>query len=365
MPTTFNVISLGKFALIDPTEGNTTAENASALVGRTFGDLWNPLWEDVQSLSPGTGGFAGGTATAYDMNNTAASERFRIDGGANQIFDGTAIYNATITYVDGTTATITAVIFQDTLGNTYLAPESTANADQTALQALPIRSLTLNSLSGNVYSGMAGSRQDTTFMVCFAQGTLIRTPSGDRPVQSLCVGDLVTTLDHGDQPIRWIGARTVPACGNARPVAFAPGSLGNGLPARRLLVSRQHRILVRSRMATRIFGNAEVLVSAHRLLGLPGVEHDLSPGNVTYWHFLCDRHEVVFANDTPAESLYLGAEARKALSPHARDEIALMFPDLTASGYQPAPARLMPLARLQKKFHDRLLAHRRRPIEFA
>ena len=43
MATTFNVISLGVQTLIDPTEGNTTAENASSLVGLTFGDVRDPL----------------------------------------------------------------------------------------------------------------------------------------------------------------------------------------------------------------------------------------------------------------------------------------------------------------------------------
>ena len=150
MPTTFNVISLGVQADIDTTEGNTTAENASALVGLTFGGIGNSLNEQIQTLSPGSTGFAGGTSTAYDMNNSPA-ETFRINGGPEQTFDGTSIYNATITYTDGSTANITAVLFQDTAGNTYLAPEFTANPDMTALQAGPIRSLTLDSLFGKSF----------------------------------------------------------------------------------------------------------------------------------------------------------------------------------------------------------------------
>ena len=79
MATTFNVISLGVQTLIDPTEGNTTAENASSLVGLTFGDVRDPLWENVQSFSPGTNSYGRGTNDAYDMNNNAASENFRIN----------------------------------------------------------------------------------------------------------------------------------------------------------------------------------------------------------------------------------------------------------------------------------------------
>ena len=121
MPTTFNVISLGNFASIDPTEGNIQFENAASLVGQTFGGVGNSLVNDIQSFSTGSTGFGGGNTSAYDMNNSALNEAFSINGGPDQVFDGTAVYNATITYIDGTTATITAVVFQDSAGNTYLS----------------------------------------------------------------------------------------------------------------------------------------------------------------------------------------------------------------------------------------------------
>ena len=117
MPTTFDAISLGNLADIDTTEGNSVADNASALVGLTFGGVGDAIWKDFVSLCPGTGGFTGGTGTAYDQDNSPP-ENFRIDGGPNQVFDGTSIYNATITFNDGTTDTVTAVIFQDANGNT-------------------------------------------------------------------------------------------------------------------------------------------------------------------------------------------------------------------------------------------------------
>ncbi len=328
MPTTFNVISLGVQSLIDPTEGNTTAENASDLVGLTFGDVANPLWEQTQSFAPGPSGFAGGTATAYDMNNTLANETFTLDGGAPQTFDGTAIYNATITYTNGTTATITAVIFQDTAGRTYLAPEFSANADQVALEAGAIRSLSLDSLSGDVFSGLTGNRQTSNFAVCFAQGTRIRTPNGERAVETLQAGDLVETLDHGAQPIRWINGRSMPAIDAMAPVHFATNSLGAGRPARSLMLSRQHRVMLDNAVARRMTGAQQVLVAAHKLTGFPGVTPVTTLGFVTYWHFMCDRHEIVFAEGVPAETLHLGPEARKSMHPEALQEIETLFPAL-------------------------------------
>jgi hypothetical protein len=53
--------------------------------------------------------------------------------------------------------------------------------------------------------------------------------------------------------------------------------LGPGVPARPLHVSPQHRILLRNRVAQRMFGAAEVLVAAKALLDLPGVTQ-LLPG---------------------------------------------------------------------------------------
>lgn len=361
MATTFNVISLGVQTLIDPTEGNTISENASKLVGLTFGNVRDPLWENVQSFSPGTNSYTRGTNTAYDTNNNTASENFRINGGPNQVFDGTAIYNATITYTDGTTAQISAVLFQDTKGNTYLAPEYSANADQTALTAKPIQSMKLNSLEGNDYAGLTGSRQTTNFMVCFCEGTMIRTPTGDRPVESLQVGDLVMTLDNGAQPIRWINGRMVPAIDDMRPVCIAPNALGHGMPTHPLLVSRQHRMLVRSPIAARMFGQTEVLMPAHKLCALDGFDVVDTMGFVTYWHFMCDTHQVVFANDAPAETLYLGKEARKALLPEALREVLALFPSLDTEPLQ--PARLFAKGAMIDRFAQRLIKNRRRPIE--
>lgn len=158
MAEVFNVLYLGQLADIDTREGNYTAEDADELVGLTFGSEGDALANQVKEFSPGSTGSTGGVATAYDQTNNP-SETFSIDGGPDQTFDASAVYNATITYVDGSTDQITAVIFQDTDGNTYLAPEFTANADQAALEAAPIRSLTLDSLAGNRYLGLTANRE--------------------------------------------------------------------------------------------------------------------------------------------------------------------------------------------------------------
>lgn len=179
------------------------------------------------------------------------------------------------------------------------------------------------------------SRDDDFKMgaVCFASGSMIETASGPRPVQSLRVGDLVMTRDHGMQPLRWIGGRLLrtadlEAAPNLLPVRILAGALGAGCPAQDLTVSPQHRMLLRSPIAARMAGSDEVLVPAVQLVGMPGITRCTAKGGVGYWHLMFDRHEIVFANGAESESLYLGKMAVKALSPSARAELRAIFPDL-------------------------------------
>jgi Ca2+-binding RTX toxin-like protein len=143
MPTTFEVIFLGNLALIDTTQGNEIAENASGLLG-SFGTAANPLSKSIQTLSADR--LSEDDNSTYDTDNGGGYDSFRINGGTPQNFDAISAYDATITYFDGTNATISAVVFQDVNGNTYLAPELSLNADQAALTAKPIQSLSLNSV---------------------------------------------------------------------------------------------------------------------------------------------------------------------------------------------------------------------------
>lgn len=124
-------------------------------------------------------------------------------------------------------------------------------------------------------------------IACFAEGTRIATSRGP-----------VLTLDHGPQPLRALGRRRLLAGLDQAPVRFAPGTIGNEGP---LILSLQHRVMLRSAEAQVLFGAAEVLVAAHHLVDGIGIRR-LDPGPVTYYHLLFDRHEIVFAEGAEAES---------------------------------------------------------------
>ena len=63
-----------------------------------------------------------------------------------------------------------------------------------------------------------------------------------------------------------------------------------------LIVSPQHRMLVRSQIAQKMFGTPEVLVAAKQLCQLRGIDVVEDLVDVTYVHFLFDAHQIVLAN---------------------------------------------------------------------
>ncbi|RMC36406.1 Hint domain-containing protein [Paracoccus alkanivorans] len=185
---------------------------------------------------------------------------------------------------------------------------------------------------------------------CYVEGTEILTKAGAQRVESLAPGDLVLTRDNGYQPVRWIGHRSLNAEQLAanpklRPIRIRAGALGENTPSTDLLVSRQHRILIRSRIAQRMFGTSEVLVAAVQLLSFEGCEIVDDLDEVVYCHLLFDRHEIVIANGAEAESLFTGPEALKRVGPEAVAEIYALFPELRDHDYTPVAARPFPTYR--------------------
>lgn len=129
---------------------------------------------------------------------------------------------------------------------------------------------------------------------CFTQGSLIKTKRGRVPVESIRPGDMVFTYDNGLQEVRWAGHRKISSAylqvfRKLRPVVIPKGSLSPSTPEFDLVVSPNHRILLRDPTTQLFFGESEVLVAAKNLLQRPGV-HRLNAGEVKYVHILFDQH---------------------------------------------------------------------------
>ena len=166
-------------------------------------------------------------------------------------------------------------------------------------------------------------------VVCFCAGTLIQTPQGARPIETLRVGDLITTRDGTALPLRAINCRTLGAQEIAArphlwPVTIRAGSLGPQVPAQDLDVSPQHRILVDSAIARRMAG-AATLIPAKALLSMPGITQPSPRGPVSYLHLVFDGHQVICANGCWSESFFPGDQAMRSLPARLRLEYAQIF----------------------------------------
>lgn len=181
---------------------------------------------------------------------------------------------------------------------------------------------------------------DTAFVTvtsvpCFVRGTRIRTERGEVRVEHLAVGDMVETRDHGPQPIRWIGQRTIPALGRHAPVVIEAGTFGLH---ERLVVSPQHRVMLTHYMADLMFGEDEVLVAAKDLVNDVSVRI-AEGGEVEYFHVLFDTHQIIWSEGLLTESFLPGPQVMNDLDRDARDEVLRLFPELdpqSHEGYGPS-----------------------------
>jgi hypothetical protein len=181
--------------------------------------------------------------------------------------------------------------------------------------------------SYSMNDGSLAAFADPSHVICFAAGTRIDTPDGPRPVEDLCPGGLVMTLDDGAQPVRWIGQSLVAGVGDLAPVEIRPG--GRFDVTRPLLVSPQHRMLVDDYTAELVFGADEVLVPAETLIDgthIRRVERPL----MTYVHVMLDRHQVIFAEGVATESFHPANDGLCTLGPTARAALFRAYPKLRA-----------------------------------
>ncbi len=336
MATDFDVFYLGNLSVIDPVEGDQFLDTTAvdSWLG-TYGGPGNALAGNaIQELT--SNGFGGGESAGYDLDNTSSNDQMTIDG-VLKTHDATMLFNATITYTDGTTANITAVVFQTTDGDVYLAPETTNNADQIALNALPLQSITLNSpiyADGNSQGFfLFGNRYDAEFAPCFTPGTMIATPKGEVAVEKLQAGDRVFTRDNGIQTIAWVGGRKLSAAEMIVTPAFQPvmvraGAMGPNLPETDLLVSPNHRLLVSSRESELYFEDSEVLVAAKHLVHMDGVDVVEAASGIEYIHIMFNQHEVILSNGAWTESFQPGDYTLRSVGQSQRSEIYALFPDL-------------------------------------
>jgi Hint domain len=151
-----------------------------------------------------------------------------------------------------------------------------------------------NNGNGNGNGGSGGS-------ACFLRGTRLLTPSGERKVEELQIGGLVTTLRGEAKPITWIGRRVYRRLTDSKhpdgvlSVRVAKGALGPDAPHCDLFISQQHALWVDG-----LFIKAIDLVNGSSItVHSAAAEHS----EIEYLHVKLAQHDVIFAEGAPSETL--------------------------------------------------------------
>ncbi len=162
-------------------------------------------------------------------------------------------------------------------------------------------------------------------VACYAAGTRLATPEGERDVAGLGAGDAVLAWQDGAwraARVRWVGRLAVdlarhPQPGQAAPVRIRAHAFADRVPARDLLVSPDHALWLDGALF-----QAQALCNGATIL-------QEFPARIVYYHVELDRHALLCAEGLAAESyLDTGNRALFAGETGAR----ALHPDLAAAG---------------------------------
>ena len=184
------------------------------------------------------------------------------------------------------------------------------------------QSLTLHlpgTFTTDSFLATAGADGTDITLACFAAGTRISTPDGPVPVEALLVDDVVLTY-RGEASIIWLGCRRIncrshPDPKSVWPVRIAANAFAIGRPSRDLWLSPDHAILI-----DQVLIPIKYLINGITIAQIPVAE-------TTYYHIELPRHDVLLAEDLPAES-YLDTDDRPNFADAA--EVLRLYPDFSA-----------------------------------
>lgn len=151
--------------------------------------------------------------------------------------------------------------------------------------------------------GLSDSLEPVGIIPSLATGTPVMTPDGYRAVETLRRGDRVLTFDGAIRPVRWVGAREVPARGRFRPIRLHMPYLGL---SRDVIAAPEQRITINGPEVEYLFSEEAVLVEAGALINTNFAAYEPAGATTRYHQILLDEHEILQVAGAPMESLFVG-----------------------------------------------------------
>jgi hypothetical protein len=144
-------------------------------------------------------------------------------------------------------------------------------------------------------------RPGSASVACFLEGTRIRTTAGDRRVEDLSIGDMLPAVGGDAQAIEWIGRHVFrksdgakPWVHDIRPVRISRSALADGVPSRDLYVTQGHGLFIDGVLVA-----AGSLVNDTTIVRVDPRERE----ELMYFHIKLARHDIIFAEEAPCETL--------------------------------------------------------------
>lgn len=186
---------------------------------------------------------------------------------------------------------------------------------------------------------------------CLLAGTTIQM-AGEKcsaTVESLRKGDVIVSKDGNEVQALWIGRQKVSTrfgfAERLQPVRIQAGALGDNVPNEDLTVSNDHALFVDG-----ILANAGALVNDLSIFRVPLDEFE--DGTFTYYHIETEKHELILANNTPAET-FIDNVSRQSFDNY--QEYVDLYGEEREMDELPIPRAMSP-RQLPKKIKARLAA---------
>ena len=113
-----------------------------------------------------------------------------------------------------------------------------------------------------------------------------------------------------------------------RPIKIRADIFGQGEPDEDLIVSPDHRILVKGAIAQSLFNTPEVLVSARDLVNDRSILIDHSLREISYVHLMMEEHQILWANGIECDSFHPAGTPLEQIAPTQRQGLFERFPDI-------------------------------------